>query len=207
MDYRPPRAGIFLKMPKQPRNQKLTARQVAFLDDVFAHPADAQVDVYLRHYKAAKTTASTMASRVIRSTAGKAYLAKKQKAVQARAEHSEDEIIRGFAEIAFLDPLDVFNEHWDVKSLDDIPPHARRAISSITPIAGGMVKVTFHAKNDALKNLGTLLGMYQDKGGEDEGSMLKQLFDLVQKTSNTGRPGTLRFDMAIAARSKFDADE
>lgn len=191
-------------MPDQSHKARLTDQQRACLDDYFAHPDQSGQEIYARHYRARGKAARTNMSRLIKMPAAQAYLEKRQKAVQARAEHSEDDIIRGFAEIAFFDPAAVFNEHWDLKAIEEIPPAARRAIASITPTQGGMFKVTFHNKNDALKNLGTLLGMYKDKTDSSEGGLLKQLIELLPRT---GRPGTLRFDMAIAARSNFDADE
>ncbi len=185
---------------------ELNVRQKRFLDDYFQEREQQPLHVlYQRQYPKAKVDrqAQRRASAIVNSVNGQAYLAEKEQRAQTRIDHSEDKLIEAFAEQAFFDPIDILDDQGMLRELSDIPPAARRCIASITPTPGGVHKVTFVDRQNALKQLGTLLGMYRDKEGSSEKGVLEQLAELIRPQ---GRPGRVQMDIAVAARSQFDTD-
>ena len=100
------------------------------------------------------------------------YRAKQTKKLDVR----DDRIIAEFAAVAFLDPLEVFdipeNGKLTVRTLEDIPPWARRAIASMKLIekqyGSGKdkeietsIEVKFHPKIAALTKLAEINNMFE----------------------------------------------
>lgn len=186
--------------------KKLTKKQQAFLDDLFIHPQEPQYVVYQRHYRTNEASARANSARLLSSPEAQAYLGAKQEAAKQRTQIKEDEILQEFWNLASFDLADIFTNNWEVKPIHEIPERARKAITSLAPVAGGGVRITFASRLDALKNLATMLGLNQGKTDNNQDDVLKELFDLIQCKGPTGRPGTLKFDPGIAAQSQFDAD-
>lgn len=76
-------------------------------------------------------------------------------------------VIEEMKSIAFSNVMDVVEvgEEGDVnlRRGSEIPEAARAAISEISTTKDGVVKVRMHSKLDALKSLGTHLGLFQEK--------------------------------------------
>lgn len=62
-----------------------------------------------------------------------------------------EQILQSVAEIAYVDPAEMFDEAGELKSIDLMPPHVRRAIASFDMAAG---KVKLWNKNHAQDLLG-----------------------------------------------------
>ncbi|MDH5572496.1 MAG: terminase small subunit, partial [Gammaproteobacteria bacterium] len=59
------------------------------------------------------------------------YLEQKRVQAEDKADISEERILKELACLAFLDPADFYQENGDLKSIHDIPEHARRALSGM----------------------------------------------------------------------------
>lgn len=194
-------------MPKKQRAKHLTPQQIFFLDDLYAHPEESQAAVYARHYKAKGKVAAAAASRLLKREEAKLYLAAKQEATAERNSLTEDEIVQRLWELADFDISKIINEHGDMQPWEKIPAKEKRAIASITPIQGGMVKFTFVNRESCLARVADMCGFgAKNKAENTESNMLKDLFRFVQANGQTGVPGTIRFDMSLAARSNFDSE-
>jgi hypothetical protein len=194
-------------MPKKTKAKKLTPLQIFFLDDLYAHPDEAQGTVYARHYRATGKAAAAAASRLLRREEAKLYLAAKAEATAERNHITEDEIVQRLWQLADFDISKILNDVGDLRPWDEIPEAERRAIASITPMQGGMFKLTFVNRESCLARTAEMLGFgAKNKAKADESSVLRDLFNFVQKNSDTGKPGTLKFDLSLAARSQFDSE-
>ena len=85
-----------------------------------------------------------------------------------------DRVLQEFAAIAFLDPIDLFNEDGSMKQLAEMPESARRAIGGIEIkeyFEGrgddvqriNLTKIKIIDKRAALGDLGKYLGMFIDR--------------------------------------------
>ena len=83
-----------------------------------------------------------------------------------------DRVLEELANIAFVDPLDIFNEDGTIKDLHKIPAHARKAISNITIRElyrkdgiheGAISNLKLESKLKALELLGKHMSMFSDK--------------------------------------------
>lgn len=97
----------------------------------------------------------------------------------AKLDIRAERVMAEMAAIAFVDPIDVFNVDGEgrltVKSLEEVPPWARRAIASIkekTSIIGGggdddpiethEIEVRFHPKILALNSIAKIKNMFEE---------------------------------------------
>ena len=100
------------------------------------------------------------------------YKSKVAAKLDIRVERVQAEV----AAIAFMDPIDIFDIHdgvMTVKSLDTVPPWARRAIMSIKQVTRSMgdpdnaifettLEVKFHPKVQALKMIAEFKNMFAE---------------------------------------------
>lgn len=112
-------------------------------------------------------TAEVQASRLLSNANLKAAADELSDSAVKKAGVEVGQVISELAYGAFVDPADVFDSSGDAKPMCDIPPHVRRAISSIDtitrPDGSKVVKVKLIDKPRCLEMLGRYLGMFKDK--------------------------------------------
>lgn len=88
---------------------------------------------------------------------------------------SAERVMQEFANLAFLDPIDLFNPNGTMKSLEEMPEMARRAIGGIElrelsqidtpegPIRVQLRKIKLIDKKGALDSIAKIMGLMRDK--------------------------------------------
>jgi phage terminase small subunit len=128
----------------------------------------------LRAYRAARPGATRLKDSTCQTEASK--LLKKpivqEKLDDARAAHLKEigvettQVLTEVRNMAMFDPKEVLD--WDgkvltVKSLEDVPIEARRMIAEINQDRFGGLKIKFHNKQAALRDLAQHLGCFPNK--------------------------------------------
>ena len=80
----------------------------------------------------------------------------------AKMDCREDRIITELASIGFSDIADFYDESGKLKNIHDIPPHARAAIESYSPVDG---KIKLNSKMQALSKMVAIKNM--DAGNQE----------------------------------------
>lgn len=169
---------------------KLCSRQIRFCHKYFetGHSEDSAIAVGY-----SKKSAKSRGAVLLHDKKIKEYLGKLYKKELKGFNVTEKRIMKERCAIAFFDPQDVFTEDWDIKRMEALPEHARRAISSITVKkveyqsgAQTTTKINFWSKPDALDKLAKMYGYdepdvtnnniqlniaYTDTGGVNDGKM------------------------------------
>lgn len=109
---------------------------------------------------------------------------------------SQDAVLNEIGAIGFADPADYYHKDGSPKKLDEIPPHARRALKRMRSEVGenGKVRVTeieLHPKMDALTQMGRYFSMFTDKVDHTGDLTLKDQSDvrLIQRVIELCRKG------------------
>lgn len=123
-------------------------------------------------------TAGQIGERLLKKVEIQKVIGKAQSKTAEKSEITRERWLREMACIAFLDPLDIFEDDGSVKLVKNIPENARRAlgsfdVSEIFDAAEGdqksaiglLKKIKFHSKPEALRDMGKALGFLKD-GGE-----------------------------------------
>lgn len=172
----------------------LTRQQKQFADLILENPGHPAGDLYgVAYPKAAKSSRDAAAARLLRNVKVRAYLKARREDLQKKTEINQERVLRQYAAIAFLDPIDIFTDDGHLKQLSEIPEQARLAIASIeheyrTEGRGDnaatvhVVKLKLHNKREALRDLATHLGMFKGQGENNPGDALQALAKLIKPT-------------------------
>jgi phage terminase small subunit len=152
----------------------LTPKQQRFVDEYLIDLNATQAAIRAGYSERA---ASVSASRLLANAKVSEAIRSKKKSRSKRTQVDTDRVVRELSRIAFLDPGDVLDFSGDaprLKAPNQIPAHARRAISKIKVkryFEGSgddareveMVEFGFWDKNSALEKLGKHLGIFVDR--------------------------------------------
>jgi len=172
------------------KNRGLTPKQKRFVQEyLIDHNATA---AYVRAGYSPKT-AEVNASRMIRFDKVARAISEGEAKSAAKAEITREKWINEHACIAFIDPIDIYNDDGSIKAMKDIPERARRAIAEFTVAemfdegegdqkhAFGLVKrIRLHSKSESLKQIGEACGFLKTKV-EIDGSIKVRFIDHIVK--------------------------
>jgi phage terminase small subunit len=108
--------------------QELTNRQQTFVVCYLKHENGQKAAIEAGY---ARKSAGVEANRLLKHPKIRSEIIAAKKRVAERTEIDAAWLLNRLAELAEVDVLDLFDEGGDLRPLDDIPPRARRLISSI----------------------------------------------------------------------------
>jgi|WetSurMetagenome_2_1015567.scaffolds.fasta_scaffold150207_2 phage terminase small subunit len=156
-------------MTDKPSN-KLTIQQQRFCDEILKG-MNAQ-DAYIEAgYKSKADSLSANSSRLLSNPIVQLELQKRRTKVELAVDASRERILREFCKLAFVDPAELIDENGNNKSLKDISPEARAAITGIDVIQtrspGRRTTTTYRyrleSKKGALDSLAKIQGLFIDR--------------------------------------------
>ncbi len=108
----------------------LSDKHKAFVDEYIQHLNI--TDAYQFAYpNCTRVSASVKGSELLSKVNIQEAIQERKVARAKRVEVNQDDVLRAVMEIAFVDPIDLFNDDGTLKPLKDIPVAARRAIGSL----------------------------------------------------------------------------
>jgi hypothetical protein len=142
----------------------LTLRQEAFCVE-FVRSADGNASAaYRKAYNADNMKPASVqrqAFRLARKPQVAARIADLRAIAVRKAELSIERVLEEIRDSAFIDPLVLFDAGGNLRTMNDIPEHARRAIASFVVQADGKIRVKFCDKLQALEKLMRFLGAFE----------------------------------------------
>ena len=137
----------------------------------------------------AEKSANMQGCRLLTNDNVSARISELSKNVIDNNEVTIERIIQEYANIAFLDPIEIFDENGNLKPLDKMSESARRAISGIKirverdqgEAVADVTEVKIIDKKAALADLGKHLGMFIDRidHSSSDGSMSPTKIEIV----------------------------
>lgn len=157
----------------------LTPRQRKFADMVLDQPETPLWTIYKEC--GYKRLGPNEPAQEVKKPKIKAYiLAHRRKLAKARNVHRKD-LVQALSHIAFFDPIELFDETGTLKPIEQIPEHARKAISSIEVKSvmvghgskrkqiGTDTKIRFVDKKGAIDSLARMFGWFEDEARTADG--------------------------------------
>jgi hypothetical protein len=95
------------------------------------------------------------------------------------AELSIERVLEEIRDSAFVDPIVLFGADGELRAMEDIPEHARRAIASFVVQGDGKVRVKLCDKLQALEKLLRFLGAFE----KDNAQRIHSLLDDLPRTA------------------------
>ena len=186
----------------------LTRQQKQFADLLLENPGMPAGVAYARAYPRARpgSSSESLAARLQRNAKVRAYLAQRREELQKQTEITQERVLREYAALAFLDPIDIFSDAGQLKPLSKMPEQARRAIAGIDHEYRSdgkgkdseivhVVKLRLPSKREALRDLATHLGMFTGKGENSASEAIAEFAKLIKPTLGPPRlRGTKRDD-------------
>lgn len=157
------------------RNGGLTEREERYVKEFFKHPTQIEA------YKAAgfnvrdNKSAHGGAGRLMALPHIQRAIAKEKERIAKRHDQSLDRWLREVLSCAFADPRELYDENGSLKPMSELEDHVAAAISEVETfeeyegrgknreLVGHTRKVRMHAKLEALKMAGQVLGYVRDK--------------------------------------------
>lgn len=165
-------------MSRKPKYKALTPGQQAFVDAYLISPNAVQ-SYRIAFPGTTYRTAAVQAHRLLKKPNIRAEIQAARRDLQRRTQVTARKVISEIANIAFADPIDLFDEHGQLRGLRDVPRETRLALASVKVkqerttrqvTKNGKTKTTqtihesvtefkFWNKLDALAKLGNRLGL------------------------------------------------
>lgn len=147
------------------KRSKLTAKQTKFIQEYLVDLNATQAAI--RAGYSAKT-ADVAGARLLRNVKVQSEISKKQEKLQKKTEISVERVIQEYMRIAFLDPIKIWNEKGQIRSIHEMDEDTRRAIagleiSSIGNTLETLKKIKLWDKPKALESLAKQLGMFIER--------------------------------------------
>lgn len=171
----------------------LTNNWQVFADAYVSDPNRNMAEAYKKAYPRCtnKKTAHTEASYLLKKPEIQQYIDRVTENANRRAEVTIERVLSEIANVAFLDPADVFDAEGALRSIHDMPPRVRRCIQSIkvreiqgpdNQVIGHAKEIKFWSKDKHLELLGRHLAMFTDNHNHrfDFKDMYRQLLELMQ---------------------------
>lgn len=116
---------------------------------------------------ATKATAAQQFKKMIKTPAAAAYMAAEMAKTIAEIKLDEEAVLAEWKNLAMFDPADFYNELGAYKNIHEIPPQARKAISSIEMdiLSNGKAtikKITFESRTKALDSIAKHFAMFRE---------------------------------------------
>ncbi len=136
---------------KKGNPKEMTDQQWLFAQLYKADPNKNATKAYRKAYpKSSEKAAESGASRLLSNAKVKSYLQESTDKAMKKFDITEERILQELACISFLDFADLLDSNGNLKDMDDIPEHARRAISGLD------VSELFEGEGKDRKNIGLL---------------------------------------------------
>lgn len=161
----------------------LTKRQDRFAQRYALHGNAAQAHREAEYKRVSAEQHRTLAYRLLQKAHIQERVEHYRDLIDRKLDVRTDRILMELAAVAFLDPLDVIDErtvveededgalvptgrtYITVRSLRDIPKHARVAISEVKQDPDGSIRVRFHSKIQALREIAEIKGLRERSDG------------------------------------------
>ena len=173
----------------------LTEKQQEFADLYRGDPecrGNAAACYRRMHPKAKSTTCETEGHRTLRNPKVSAYLERKQREAEQRADVSQADVLRELARLGFSRISGVFDEHGRLRRPDNLPPEVDAAVASVEVVTrpGAEVdadgnrevecvhKIRLLDKNPALDKLARHLGLYE-RDNQQKSDPISRLLEAV----------------------------
>ena len=176
-------------------DEGLTDKQQEFADLYRGDPdclGNATACYASMHPRAGRRTCEVEGHKLLRNPEISAYLERKRREAEQRADVSQADVLREFARLGFSRISGVFDEHGGLKSPDRLPVDVDASISSIEVVTrlgstkdedGNreveyVNKIRLWDKNSALDKLARHLGMY-DADNRQQGDPMSRLLEMI----------------------------
>ena len=173
----------------------LTVKQQEFIDLYRGDPecrGNATACYASMHPKASRRTCEVEGHKLLRNPEISAYLERKRREAEQRADVSQADVLRELARLGFSRISGVFDDHGGLKSPDRLSADVEASISSIEVVTrlGGtkdedgnreveyVNKIRLWDKNSALDKLARHLGMY-DADNRQQGDPMSRLLEMI----------------------------
>ena len=101
-----------------------------------------------------------------------------KKDLESKFEITKKKVLRDVAEIAFLDPREIFDENGKLIPLALLPPHITKSIHIVEVNSCGEIKYKFHDKMKAMELLARYLNLFE-KEHKTRGSILGEILSEI----------------------------
>lgn len=175
------------------KNGKLTPKETKFVEEYLI---DLNASAAARRAGYAPKRADATAYNLLRKTEIQEALAVARQELSAKTGITPEKVIEGFAQGAFYDPADFYDENGYLKNIHDIPKEARTALAGMETfevLAGegdnkrpfAQVRKIKHAsRHQNLDSLAKHFGLY----GADNKQKSNPLTELLQRIDGKGVP-------------------
>jgi phage terminase small subunit len=183
----------------------LNKNQRRFCDALLADPEEDRKKAFRAGgWKCAEKNISMSVHRVMKSKAVQAYLYQRRQRLRRNSQIKEQHLLDELGCIAFFDPADLFDVNGTLKSIQEIPQVARKAIAQLDVFTeyegrgnsrmavGTTTRIKFVDKKGAIDTLARMLGLFQQDKIDTDG--VAKLMDLVAQSrggSTIGRLNTI----------------
>jgi hypothetical protein len=122
------------------------------------------------------------------------------------AELSIERVLEEIRNSAFIDPIELFDADGNLRAMNDIPEHARRAIAAFVVQPDGKVRVKFCDKLVALEKLMRFLGAFEKHNWQTRSPFDGMPPELVKEIQECLEEITRQYEAEQAADSGVEVD-
>ena len=135
-----------------------------------------QTKAYLKAFpKASPRTAGSQSYKLMGRKEVQEYIEELFKERQKKFELNEKKIIEKLKQIVDIDPISIFKEDYQPKSLEEIPEPIRKLIKKIN-VVDGKITVELFDKVEAITKLGQHIGMFGSKNQSESSKYLVRIY-------------------------------
>ena len=135
-----------------------------------------QTKAYMKAFPKAKiTTAGSQSHKLMGRREVQEYIEELFKERQKKFELNEKKIIEKLKQIVDIDPISIFKDDYQPKSLEEIPEPIRKLIKKIN-VVDGKITVELPDKIEAITKLGQHIGMFGSKNQSESSKYLVRIY-------------------------------
>ena len=177
-------------------SKKLSFQHIKFVDEfcLCLNAAEAA-----RKAKYSEKTAGQIGYQLLQNPLIQEAIDAKRQEVAANTGVTPEKVVQGFANGAFFDPADFYDENGYLKNIHDVPKEARMALAGLDneelwdkddngkPVRTGTVrKVKFSSRHQNLDSLAKFYGLYNADGKDKESIPVTLTVHFVKSDKNGG---------------------